>query len=140
MLMIFQGQSKQRSALCSSGSEMVVATPRLPAVVLCFVVGGQLMLAPSAFIHTNHQPAEVAFVTNCNVNVATAAAAAAVSSRHSRPGLLSFKRATRARPRRGYSSTSGRLGSTPVTGGEGGDGEEEAHEDGFVPTEVRRCR
>lgn len=93
------------------------------------------MQAPSAFVHKNHP--EAAFVTNCNVNVATAAAA--VNSRNRRPGLLSFKRVARARPRRESSSAVDRLGSTPVTGGEEGDAEE-AQEDGFVPTEVRRCK
>lgn len=139
-------QSKRRSAFlaeCSSDSEMVVlVTPRFPALTLCFVAGGQLMLAPSAFIHLNRPSAELAFAANCDVNVATATAAASaavVSSRHSRPGLRSFKRAIRPRPRRGYSSAVNRLGSTPATAGEEGDAGEEAAEDDFIPIEVRRC-
>ena len=129
-------QSKQQSALsadCPSGSEMVVGTPRFPTLTLCFVVGGHLVLAPSAFIYKKY-PAEAAFATNCNVHVATAAAA--VNSRNGRPGLLSFKRVTRARPWREFSAAD-RLGSTPVKSGEEGD-VEEAQEGDFVPTKVRR--
>lgn len=93
------------------------------------------MLAPSAFIHKTHP--EAAFATNCNVNVATAVAA--VSSRGRRLGLLPLKPVARARPWREASSADDRLWSTHVTGGEGG-GAEDAQEDDFVPTEVRRCQ